>query len=202
MARRHMIAILRGVTPDEVADISAELVSAGISMIEVPLNSPEPLLSVQSLAQRFSDQAIIGAGTVLSVDDVEQVHKAGGTLIVSPNCNIDVIKRTKQLGMASWPGVMTPTECFQALDAGADGLKFFPSELIGPTGLKAMKAVLPKDVPTYAVGGVTPENLAEWAKAGANGFGIGGGIYKAGMGANGVRDRADKFVTAYDQVFK
>lgn len=201
MPHRKMIAILRGVKPDQVVDIGAALISSGISMIEVPLNSPEPFLSVQSLSQKFSDQAIIGAGTVLTVDDVEKVHKAGGTLIVSPNCNIDVIKRTKELGMASWPGVMTPTESFQALDAGADGLKFFPSELIGPTGLKAMKAVLPKDVPTYAVGGVSPENLAEWAKAGADGFGIGGGIYKVGMGADEVRERADKFVAAYDQVF-
>lgn len=201
MAHRHMIAILRGVTPDEVLAIGEHLVEAGISIIEVPLNSPEPFHSIEILADKLASQAMIGAGTVLKSDEVDRLKNAGGTLVVSPNCNIDVIERSKALGMQSWPGVMTPTECFQALDAGADGLKLFPSELIGPVGMKAMKAVLPKDVLTYAVGGVSPDNLSDWAKAGADGFGIGGGIYKIGMSARDVRERANRFVSAYDQVF-
>lgn len=198
---REIIAILRGVTPPEAVGICQEILAAGIDRIEVPLNSPDPFDSIGRIVDAIGDQATIGAGTVLTVEDVDQVHSIGGTLIVSPDTNSDVIKHTKSLNLQSFPGVMTPTECFTALRSGADGLKFFPGDMIGPAGLKALKAVLPKDVPTYAVGGASPENFAEWASAGASGFGIGSAIFKPGDSAQDVRRKADAIVAAYDKVF-
>ena len=196
---RNLIAILRGVTPAEVVDMTAALIDAGITSIEVPLNSPDAFKSIGLLVEKYADSALIGAGTVLTVEDVEQVAAVGGKLIVSPNCNPDVIKATKARNMFSYPGVMTATECFLALESGADGLKFFPSSLLGASGLSALKAVLPPSAETYAVGGVGPDNFAEWIDAGASGFGIGTGIYKPGFSVDDVASRARAIVEAYDR---
>ena len=196
---RELIAILRGVTPDEVEDIGAALVEAGIDRIEVPLNSPDPFTSITRLAVSLSGKAVVGAGTVLGPEDVDRVQDAGGTLIVSPDCNPEVIDRTKALGMASFPGVLTPTECFTALRHGADGLKFFPGSLIGPSGLKAVRAVLPVGTKTYAVGGAEPSNFTVWFAAGVTGFGIGSALYKPGATAQVVAQAAADIVAAYDR---
>lgn len=195
---RHIIAILRGLTPDEALAVTEVLVEAGIDKIEVPLNSPDPLKSIEAMAGRFSGMADIGAGTVLEAAQVPQVKSAGGRLIVSPDCNPDVIRKTKAEGLSSYPGVMTPTECFSALRTGADGLKFFPATLIGPEGLGAMRAVLPKETKTYAVGGAGPDNFADWLKAGATGFGIGTALFKPGFSVADVKERAQTIVAAYD----
>ena len=195
---RNIIAILRGIRPEEATGICETLISSGITRIEVPLNSPDPFTSIAKMTQSFADQAIIGAGTVLSVADVTRVADAGGRMIVSPNCGTDVIRASKAAGLASYPGVLTPTECFAALQAGADGLKIFPSFLMGTEGLKAISAVLPLGTQTYAVGGVGPKNFAEWIAAGAAGFGIGTGIYTPGMSVEDVRTRALAIVAAFD----
>ncbi len=194
-----LIAILRGLTPAEAPAIGKALVDAGFSTIEVPLNSPDPLDSIARLSAEFGDRALIGAGTVLSVTDVEAVAAAGGKLIVSPNCNTEVIKRTRALGMQSWPGIFTPTEAFAALEAGADGLKLFPGNMAGPSGLAALRAVLPKGTPVYAVGGAGPDNFAEWMAASADGFGIGSALYKSGLTTEEVATRAAAIVTAYKE---
>jgi 2-dehydro-3-deoxyphosphogalactonate aldolase len=195
---RPLVAILRGVTPDEVSDIGEALFDAGITWIEVPLNSPDPLDSITKLVARLGDQAVIGAGTVLTTDDVSAVAATGARLIVSPNMNQEVIRLTKAKGMISLPGVFTATECFAALDAGADGLKFFPGDLIGPVGLKALKAVLPTTVTTYAVGGVSANNVPDWLAAGAHGFGLGSSLYKPGDSAQDVAKKAKTIVAAFD----
>ena len=195
---RKLVAILRGVKPDEVEAIAAALLDAGITMIEVPLNSPEPLQSIERLAATFGDKALIGAGTVLTPDDVDAVAKAGGRLVVSPNCSAEIIARTLEHGMTSMPGTFTPTECFAAIKAGARTIKLFPAFLAGPEGLKAMKAVLPADVDVYAVGGASASNFRDWIKAGAAGFGIGSALYKPGDNAEAVAARAGEIVSAYD----
>ena len=195
---RKLIAILRGVTKDEVIDVATVLIDAGISSIEVPMNSPEALVSIGKLAETFGDQVLIGAGTVLTREDVDNVANAGGRMIVSPNCNPDVIQATKSRSMFSYPGVMTATECFAALEHGADGLKFFPSFLLGTAGLAALKAVLPASAETYAVGGVGPDNFKEWINAGVTGFGIGTGMFKPGYTTDDVATRAQAIVAAYD----
>lgn len=194
---RPLVAILRGVRPDEVEAIGDALVAAGIGVMEVPLNSPEPLDSIARLAGRFPD-ALVGAGTVLTRGEVEEVSEAGGRLIVSPNMEPPVIAHARTLGMVSLPGVFTPTEAFAALRAGADGLKLFPASLIGPDGVRAVRAVLPPATRVYAVGGVDVGNIARWIAAGADGFGIGSALFKPGMGADEVGERARAFVAAFD----
>lgn len=198
MSSRKIIAILRGITPDEALPIADALISDGIDQIEVPLNSPDPFVSIERMVNAFGNTALIGAGTVLSPEDVNRLHQIGAGMIVSPDCNPRVIVATKQAGMKSYPGVMTPTECFTALRNGADGLKLFPGSLIGPDGLKAIKAVLPEGTQTYAVGGAGPENFATWVAAGVDGFGIGGAIYKPGYSVADVQARAKAIVAAYD----
>lgn len=196
--RREIIAILRGVTPAEVNGVCETLIAAGITIIEIPLNSPDPLVSIGNAAGAFAGRAEIGAGTVLTVADVEGVKAAGGSLIVSPDTNEDVIRRTRALGMASYPGVFTPSEAFRAIRAGANGLKFFPAEVLGAAGIRAMKAVLPKDMPVYAVGGASPDNFREYFAAGCAGFGLGSYIFKPGMALGDIAQRAKAAVAAYD----
>ncbi|MDU8910634.1 2-dehydro-3-deoxy-6-phosphogalactonate aldolase [Aestuariicoccus sp. MJ-SS9] len=196
---RDIIAILRGITPPEARAIAGALIAAGIDRIEVPLNSPQPFDSIADMVEAFGDVATIGAGTVLDPADVGRLRDIGARMVVSPDTNQRVIAATKAAGMVSYPGVMTPTEAFLALRTGADGIKLFPASLIGPEGLKAMAAVLPSGTKTYAVGGVGPENFAEWFAAGATGFGIGSSLYKPGLSVAEVATRAAAMVAAYDK---
>ncbi len=195
---REIIAILRGITPAEAAPMAAALIEAGITKIEVPLNSPEAMTSIAALVDAFDDTALIGAGTVLAPEEVLQLAAIGARLVVSPDCNPRVIVATKSAGMLSFPGVMTPTECFTALRNGADGLKVFPGSLVGPDGLKAIGAVLPEATAVYAVGGVGAGNFAAWRAAGARGFGIGTALYAPGISVADLRARAVDMVAAYD----
>lgn len=195
-ARCPLVAILRGVRPDEVEAIGDELVAAGFTMVEVPFNSPEPLDSIARLARRLGDRAIIGAGTVLRPEHVADVQAAGGGIIVSPNMNPAVIAAAAAAGLASLPGIATPTEAFSALDAGATALKLFPAEASTPGVLKAMRAVLPPDTRVLPVGGIAPDTMAPWLQAGAAGFGLGSALYSVGRGAAAVGERARAFVAA------
>lgn len=191
-----LIAILRGVTPDEVVGIGEALVDAGLPLIEVPLNSPDPLDSIARLARALAGRAVIGAGTVLRETDVAAVQAAGGTMIISPNTNIDVIAASA--GLVSLPGVATPSEAFAALDAGATALKLFPAEGASPAVLKAMLAVLPGGVRVIPVGGITPDKLGTWLNAGAAGFGLGSALYKPGLAPGEVAIRARNFIAALE----
>jgi 2-dehydro-3-deoxyphosphogalactonate aldolase len=189
-----LVAIIRGVTPDEAEAIGAAIFDAGIRIIEVPLNSPDPLASIRRLADSFGDRALIGAGTVLDPAQVADVQSAGGRLIVSPNTNAAVIRATVAAGMISSPGYFTPSEAFTALEAGAQALKFFPAEAATPAVIKAQKAVLPKHVPLIVVGGIKPDNMRPWLDAGATGFGLGSGLYAPGRSPAETAELARAYV--------
>ena len=197
---RPLIAILRGIQPFEAVSIAGVILEAGIDKIEVPLNSPSPFDSIRAIAKKYGNQALIGAGTVLTVAQVKQVRAAGGQLVVSPNCDPNVIRATIAEGMQSWPGVFTPSEALTALKAGATGLKLFPGDMAGPNGLKAMRAILPIGTKVYAVGGSAPDNFSKWVEASANGFGLGTAIYKPGDTAEIVTIKAGAIVKAYDSI--
>ena len=196
MQRCPLVAILRGVRPDEIEGVADALVEAGFSMIEIPLNSPAPLASIARIAHRYGDDMLIGAGTVLSVDQVEAVRGAGGRLIVSPNTNLDVIAASAAAGLVSLPGYFTPSEAFAAIAAGASGLKLFPAEAASPAVLRAQRAVLPPDMAVLIVGGITPETMAPWLGSGARGFGLGSALYKTGDVSGVVGERARHFIDA------
>ena len=191
-----LIAILRGVQPDEVIAVAQAIFDAGIRVVEVPLNSPRPCDSIRKLCDHFGDSMLVGAGTVLDLDSVRNVRDAGGRLIVSPNTNADVIAETKRLGMISCPGVMTVSECFTALAAGADGLKLFPASSLGPSFIGAVRAVLPPGTPIIPVGGVDEHSIADWFATGADGFGLGSSLYKPGMTPQQVSTRCKSLVAA------
>jgi 2-dehydro-3-deoxyphosphogalactonate aldolase len=198
---REIIAILRGLTPAEAEPMAEALIGAGITRIEVPLNSPQPFDSIARMVAVAGDRAVIGAGTVLDPADVLRLAQIGAGMVVSPDCNPRVIVATKGAGMLSYPGVFTATECFTALRNGADGLKFFPAFKLGLDGYQALKAVLPPEAATYAVGGVGPKEFAEWRAAGITGFGIGSALYKPGRTLEDTRARAAEMVAAYDAAF-
>lgn len=198
MARCPLVAILRGVRPEEVEAIGRVLIDAGFSLIEVPLNSPDPFDSIARLARLEGALvgALIGAGTILDPAEVGKLAAAGGVLAVSPHCDPAVIAETKRLGLISIPGIATPTEAFAALKAGADALKLFPAEGASPPVLKAMRAVLPKETAVLPVGGIAPDTMGPWRAAGAAGFGLGSALYKPGDSAEAVAAQARKFLAA------
>jgi len=196
LQRSPLIAILRGVRPDEVVGIAEDLIAAGIAIIEVPLNSPEPIESIRRLAAACGARALVGAGTVMRGDEVDAIEAAGGRLIVTPHANAPVVKRAKELGLLAIPGSFTPTEAFAMIEAGADGLKLFPAEAASPKVLAAMRAVLPRTMPVLPVGGIDAAAIPAWLKAGANGFGIGSAIYKPGLDRAAVAEKARVLVNA------
>ena len=196
--QRELIAILRGIQPTEVHGITQALIQAGITKIEVPLNSPDPFQSIEKMANAFGADATIGAGTVLHQDEVKTLADIGCEMVISPNADPDVIMATKAAGMLSYPGVFTPTECISALQNGADGLKFFPAFKLGLDGFNALKAVLPKTAKTYAVGGVGAPDFQAWKAASITGFGVGANLYKPGMSVAEIASNAATLVAAYD----
>jgi 2-dehydro-3-deoxyphosphogalactonate aldolase len=189
-----LVAIIRGVTPEEAEAIGDALYKGGIRIIEVPLNSPEPFASIERLAAKFGEQILVGAGTVLRWSEIHDVKAAGGRLVVSPNTNSEVIAATAEAGLVSCPGYFTPSEAFAALEAGATALKLFPAEGASPAVLKAQRAVLPKDVPVLIVGGIAPDNMQPWLDAGAAGFGLGSGLYKPGQSPADTLEKARAYV--------
>lgn len=197
-----IIAILRGVTPEEVLEVGRCILNAGIPVLEVTMNSPKPLASIKLLADKYGSSALIGAGTVTTVQQVKDVHAAGGRIIVSPNTNVDVIAETKRLGMFSAPGCFTPSEAFEAYYAGADVLKMFPTDIIGSVGIKAMRATLPKEALVAAVGGVNAGNMAEFVTVGTNGFGIGSAIYAPGKNLADIQAGAEELVSSVRAALK
>ena len=194
-----LVAILRGVTSDEADSIAAVIVEAGFGAIEVPLNSPDPLASIELIVRLFGDKVLVGAGTVIEASQVDDVAEAGAKLVVAPNADSAVIERAAKLGLVVVPGVATMTEAFAALKAGASGLKLFPGEALGPDVVKAWRAVLPKETQLYPVGGVTPERIAPYKQAGANGFGIGSALYRPGASVEDVVRAAQMFVKAWKE---
>ena len=189
-----VIAIIRGVTPDQALDVAKTMYDAGIRIIEVPLNSPEPFKSIAKIVDAFGDKMLVGAGTVLTVEQVHELKDCGGQLVVSPNMNPQVIKKTKDLGMLSYPGIMTVTEAIQAIDAGADGLKFFPAGVVGKSFIKAVKVILPKQLPIVAVGGVDDENIFEWREAGADAYGLGSSLFKPSMSLDTIFSKSQSVI--------
>lgn len=198
--RYPLVAILRGIRPEETEAIVSALIETGFEAIEIPLNSPEPFVSIEKAAKLAPANVLIGAGTVLSVDNVDRLHDVGGRLLVSPNVEPDVIRRASHHGMVTMPGVFTPTEAFAAIHAGASALKFFPANVMGAEGIKAISAVLPKDIPVGAVGGVSENDFATYRAAGVSCFGLGSSLYKAGLTAAEVRERAQRAVAAWDKI--
>lgn len=196
LAAMPVLAVLRGMPPDEAIAVGEALTAAGISIMEVPLNSPDPYRSIAAQAERFGAERVVGAGTVLHPEEVARVADSGGTLIVSPNLNEEVVRATKRCGLLSVPGVFTPSEAFRALDAGADALKLFPGDGMSPRVVKAMRAVLPRDVRLVVTGGVDADNLGEWLAGGASGVGIGSALYKPGKSAEAVAADARRFAEA------
>ena len=195
--RLPLVAILRGLEPERAAQVGEALVEAGFDIIEVPLNSPEPLVSIAALVEALGHRALIGAGTVLAEAEVDALAAIGAQLVVSPNCNPAVIRRSVEHGMVSLPGVLTPTEMFAAIEAGASGLKIFPAEMVGPAGVKAVRAVLPRQVPVLAVGGISAANMGDYLAAGAAGFGIGGALFMPGKPLAAIAADARAIVAAY-----
>lgn len=194
-----LIAILRGIRPDEAVDVGAVLKNTGFRLLEVPLNSPEPLQSIRLLADAAGEDCLVGAGTVMTPAQVRQVADVGGKLVVMPHADTVIIRAAKDAGMICTPGVATPTEAFAALDAGADGLKLFPADQLSPAALKAWRAVLPADVPVFPVGGINTDNMAPWIAAGARGFGIGSALYKPGTAVDEVARRGHAFAEAWSE---
>ena len=197
-SRRPLIAILRGITPLEAESVSEVLIESGINIIEVPLNSPKPFETIARMVEFHGDKGIFGAGTVLTEDEVLKVADVGGKIIVSPNSNPSIIKKTKELNLYSFPGVFTPTECFQALDAGADALKFFPASLLKAKNFKAISSVLPKNIISIAVGGINENKFNKWLEVDITGFGLGSNLYKPGMLVEEVKLKANQIVKSYD----
>ncbi|HWT63540.1 MAG TPA: 2-dehydro-3-deoxy-6-phosphogalactonate aldolase [Ochrobactrum sp.] len=198
--RYPLVAILRGIRPEETEAIVAALIETGFEAIEIPLNSPEPFVSIEKAAKLAPANVLIGAGTVLSVENVDRLNDVGGRLLVSPNVEPEVIRRAGVHGMVTMPGVFTPTEAFAAIHAGASALKFFPASVLGADGIKAICAVLPKDIPVGAVGGVSETDFATYRAAGVSCFGLGSSLYKAGFTAADVRERARRAVEAWDKI--
>ena len=197
--RRHLdecplIAIIRGVSPDDSEATADAIFEGGIRIVEVPLNSPDPLRSIERIAAKLGDRLLVGAGTVLRAEQVDEVRNAGGGIIVSPDTNTDVIAAAAAAGLVSCPGYFTPSEAFAALRAGAHGLKLFPAEGASPSVLKGQLAVIPKEVPVLAVGGISPDNMQPWLAAGASGFGLGSGLYKPGQSAADTLANARAYV--------
>lgn len=199
---KPLVAILRGLEPECAVQIVGEIVATGFEIVEVPLNSPQPFDSIEAIAREYGDRVLVGAGTVLRVDQVDRLADIGAKLVVSPNCNPNVIRRSIDRGMVSLPGVLTPSEMFSALDSGATGLKIFPTEFVPPTALKAMCAVLPSNVPIFAVGGIGAGNMTDYLKAGATGFGMGGAIFKPGKSSKDVAADAARIVEAFDNAME
>lgn len=201
MERLALIAILRGIAPAQALAVGEVLVHSGFSMLEIPLNSPQALDSIGQLAQA-QPRALVGAGTVLTAAQVRDVHAAGGQLVVAPNFDPEVVRAALQLGLVCLPGVLTPSEAFGALAAGAHGLKLFPAEMASPAVLKALRAVLPAHVPVFPVGGISVGNMGPWMAAGAKGFGIGSALYSPGKSTAAVREHALNFVAAFQGVLR
>jgi 2-dehydro-3-deoxyphosphogalactonate aldolase len=195
--RLPLVAILRGIRPDEVLPVGRALVEAGFAILEVPLNSPAPFESIAKLAGAFGTGTLVGAGTMRTTADLDQLVRAGGRLMVTPHGDPALIRAAKALGLLTLPGIATPTEAFAAIDAGTDGLKLFPAEMIPPKVVKAMRAVMPRSMPLFPVGGIEPDSMAAYRAAGADGFGLGSALYKPGMDAAAVAERARAFVAAW-----
>ena len=191
-----IVAIIRGVKPEEAIDVAQTMYDAGIRIVEVPLNSPDPFSSIKNIVDALGDKMLVGAGTVITTDQVRKLKDVGGEIVVSPNMNPEVISLSKELDMLSYPGVMTASECFTALEAGADGLKLFPADVVGMSFIKAVKVVLPRKVPILAVGGVNEGNIQEWLANGADGFGLGSSIYKPGMSLEEIKQACQKILSS------